>query len=170
MSIFLCIIISCNKDDLVSNLLKNAEIVMAESPDSSLLILQQIKTPEKLSNELYALWCLLYIQAKDKNFETHTSDSLISIAVNYFENENDKHNLMKSYYYTAVTWDDIGDSPRAQDFYLKALDLAIEIQSNDFIGHIYSNLGSIYLFQDMLTTALDYEKKAVEKFTSLKDT
>ena len=120
MSIFLCNIISCNKDYSVSNLLKTAEIVMAKSPDSSLVILQQIKTPEKLSGELYSLWCLLYTQAKDKNFETHTSDSLISIAVNHFENGKDKHNLMKSYYYSAATWDDIGDSPRAQDFYLKA--------------------------------------------------
>ena len=39
------------------------------------------------------------------------------LAVNYFEQGKDKHNLMKSYYYAAVTWDDIGDSPRAQDFF-----------------------------------------------------
>ena len=167
---FLCCAISCNKDNTVSNFLIKAETFMNESPDSSLIILQQIENPTNLSDRQYALWCLLYTQAKDKNFETHTSDSLISIAINYFEQGKDKHNLMKSYYYAAVTWDDIGDSPRAQDFYLKALDLAKETDNNDFIGHIFSNLGSIYLYQDVLTTALGYEKNAVEIFSLLNDT
>ena len=169
ISIFLFCIISCNEDNSVSDLLNRAESLINESPDSSFIILQEIKT-ENLSERQYALWCLLYTQAKDKNFETHTSDSLISIAVNYFERGNDKHNLMKSYYYTAVTWDDIGDSPRAQNFYLRALDLAKEMQDNYFIGRIYANLGSIYLYQDMLTTAFDYEKKAAEVFSLLNDT
>ena len=106
--------------------------------------------------------CLFYTQAKDKNAETHTSDSLINIAVNYFENGKDKRNLMKSYYYAASTWCDIGDSPRAQRFFLKALDMAKEIQDNKLMGLIYSYLGSIYLYQDMITNSLDYEKEAVK--------
>ena len=167
---FLCCAISCNKDNIVSNLLIKAETLMNESSDSSLFFLLQIENPKNLSDGQYALWCLLYTQAKDKNFETHTSDSLISIAVNYFEKGKDKHNLMRSYYYAAVTWDDIGDSPRAQDFYLKASDLAKDMHDNDFIGRIYSNLGSIYLYQDILTTALEYEKKAAEIFSFLNDT
>ena len=67
---------------------------------------------------------------------------------------------MKSYYYSAVTWDDIGDSPRAQEFYLKALNLAKETQNNELKGRIYFNLSSIYLYQDMLTISLDYKKKS----------
>ena len=167
---FFYFVFSCHKHDSELDFIKKAENIMAVSPDSSLIILEKIEAPENLSKGQYALWCLLYTQAKDKNYETHTSDSLIRIAVSYFENEKDKYNLMRSYYYTAVIWDDIGDSPRAQGFYLKALDLAKETGDNEFLGRIFSNLGSIYIFQDMLTTALDYEKKAAEIFSSLNDT
>ena len=164
---------SCKKinvDKSVSALLERAESLMNISPDSSLVILQRIETPEKLPKSQYALWCLLITQANDKNYIAHKSDSLIMIAVTYFEKEDDKHNLMKAYYYTAVFWDDFGDAPRAQNYYLKALSMANDLNNNAFLGRIYFNLGSIYLYQDMLTISLDFEKKALELFSLLDDT
>jgi len=50
---------------------------------------------------------------------------------------------------------------------LKTLDIAKETNDKDFLGRIFTNLGSIYLYQDMLTTALDYEKKGAEIFSLL---
>jgi len=170
ISFFVCGLFSCREDNTASTLLDRADVLISVLPDSSLAILQQVEAPETLSERQYALWCLLFTQAQDKRGVTATSDSLIKVAVSYFEEEEDKYNLMKSYYYTAAVWFDMGDSPRAQTFFLKALDLAKETENNDFLGLIYINLGTIYLYYDILDAALDFEKKAAEKFFLLGDT
>ena len=60
---------------------------MGSRPDSSLILLESIPSPEKLSEEDYATWCLLMTQARDKNYVEHTSDSVIGVAVRYFEKQ-----------------------------------------------------------------------------------
>lgn len=62
-----------------------AESFMDVYPDSAFLLLKNILKPEKLSAEEYATWCLLMTQARDKNYMEHTSDSMINVAVKYFE-------------------------------------------------------------------------------------
>jgi len=170
ISFFVCGLFSCHEDRAASTLLDRADVLINILPDSSLAILQQIEAPEALSERQYALWCLLFTQAQDKRGIIATSDSLIKVAVSYFEDGEDEYNLMRSYYYTAATWLDMGDSPRAQSFYLKALELAKKTEDKYFLGLIYGNLGTIYLYYDILDTALDFEKKAAEKFFLLGDT
>lgn len=168
-----CVIISltsCTEDKAVSAQLETAEKLMEQAPDSSLAILQQIEEPKKLSDKQYALWCLLFTQAQDKNYITHTSDSLIQIAVNYFEKKKDIPHLMKAYYYNAVVYHDLGDSPRAQDFYLKALDAGKESNNYALLGRIYGNLGTLYTYQNLLEPAIDYQRRAVEIFSIVNDT
>ncbi|MDR3140973.1 MAG: hypothetical protein LBU37_04530 [Tannerellaceae bacterium] len=111
--------------------LVRAEEQMDVNPDSAFILLEEIKKKsgdslisKTLSKKQYALWCLLLTQAQDKNRIAQTSDSLIRVAVDYFEKKNDAPHLMKAYYYNAVIYHDMGDSPRAQEYYLKALDAA----------------------------------------------
>ena len=62
---------------------------MGSRPDSSLILLESIPSPEKLSEEDYATWCLLMTQARDKNVE-HMTNSVIGVAVRYFEKQGPK--------------------------------------------------------------------------------
>lgn len=164
-----CFLMSCGEDKEVSSRLSEAERLMNSMPDSSLLILQQIEPSGKLTDRQYALWCLLLTQAHDKNYIEHTSDSLIQIAVSYFEKENDILYIAKAYYYNAAVWHDLNDSSRAQHFYLKALEACKNSNDYALLGLIYSNLGSIYIYQNLLSTALDFEKKAITNFSLVKD-
>ncbi|MDH6304562.1 tetratricopeptide (TPR) repeat protein [Parabacteroides sp. PF5-5] len=165
----LCYIIACNDDKYIDSQLDKAEVLMEQQPDTALAILKRIEAPEKLSDKQYALWCLLYTQAQDKNYVKHESDSLIRIAVKHFENTNDKPRLMKAWYYNAVICYDLGDSPRAQDYYLKALEAGKDSKDHALLGRIYSNLGLIYIYQNLYPTALIFQKKAAEHFLYLKD-
>lgn len=160
---------SCDKRISPISLLEKAEMLMEEHPDSSLVILQEIENTHTLSKKDYALWCLLLTQANEKNYINHSSDSLIKISIDYYMNEDNKEYLMKSYYYTAVIYHDLGDSPHAQEFYLKTLDLARELESNDFLGRAYANLGSIYINLDLYEEAINCERKALKEFTLLND-
>ena len=171
ISVFICYFISCGPEEKqLTHLLYKAEAIMEQSPDSALAILQQIENPESMQESDYALWCLLFTQAHDKNRIAHTSDSLIRRATNYFEKNDDKLRLMKSYYYWGSVWFDLEDSPRTQDLFLKSLDLAKGLNNQAFMGLIYSNLGTVYIYQNLSTQALDFVKKAVECFSITKDT
>ena len=77
---------------------------------------------------------------------------------------------MKAYCYNAVAYHDLGDSPRAQDFYLKALDTGKESEDHALLGRICANLGTLYIYQNMTDDALKYQTEAVTHFTDINDT
>jgi tetratricopeptide (TPR) repeat protein len=156
--------------------LVRAEKQMMTNSHSSLTILKEIEKnigdsqiSEMLSKKQYALWCLLLTQAQDKNNITQTSDSLIQVAVNYFKKKSDKPHLMKAYYYNAVIYHDMGDSPQAQDYYLKALDIAQVLNDHAILGRIYANLGSMYNCQNLTKEAKTCQEKALDHFLIMKD-
>ena len=62
---------------------------MSEHPDSALFLLEQVAALEKMPERDYATWCLLITEARDKNYIEHTSDSLINVAIQYFEKKKD---------------------------------------------------------------------------------
>lgn len=83
--------------------LSRAECLMDEHPDSALLVLQAI-LPEKLhspqSNALYAL----LTQARDKTYHFETSDSLISIAVDYYGENGPWQKAAWSHFYRGAVY------------------------------------------------------------------
>ncbi|MDR1203571.1 MAG: tetratricopeptide repeat protein [Tannerellaceae bacterium] len=156
--------------------LVQAEKQMATNPDRALAILKEFEEKngdsqisETLSKNQYALWCLLLTQAQDKNNIKQTSDSLIQVAVDYFEKKNDKPHLMKAYYYNAVIFHDMGDSPHAQEYYLKALDIGKNAGDHAMLGRIYANMGSMYNYQNLTEDAKSCQEKALEHFLAMKD-
>ena len=71
----------------VNETLYQAENCMEEFPDSALSLLQHISHPEDLKGKAQADYALLYSQACDKNQISITNDSLIRIAVRYYEDK-----------------------------------------------------------------------------------
>lgn len=120
---------ACNYPYQRNAKLLQAEELMETSPDSSLAILQNIESPEKLANKDYAFYCLLLTQALDKNYSIHTSDSLIKKATAYFEQHSDDAALALSYYYMGRVYSDMHDALQAQQYYLKALELGENLNS-----------------------------------------
>ena len=68
--------------------LKTAEQLMETAPDSSLHILQKLKSTNIYGRYNCALYALLMIQALDKTDSIIENDSLIAIATNYFDDNN----------------------------------------------------------------------------------
>ena len=56
---------------------------------SHIKILEEYKDIDDLPVQLRATYNLLLIEARDKNYVVHTSDSLINTVVNYFEHSDD---------------------------------------------------------------------------------
>lgn len=142
---------------------------METASDSSLAILDNITSPEKLSEKEYAAYCLLLTQALDKNYYIHTSDSLIMIATNYYEKYNDLLPLALSYYYTGRVYSDMQDALQAQQYYLKALALGESLNLPELLIRINNSLGTLYSYQDIYEMALPLYKKTVPLLENTND-
>ena len=86
---------------------------MNEHPDPALELLQHQKDSiASFPEETQMYYHLLCIQARDKQYIEHTSDSLINQIVQYYENRDDAEKLMMAYYYQGSTYRDMNDAPR----------------------------------------------------------
>lgn len=160
---------SCLNHHSVHPELQKAKKLMETAPDSALVMLDNIKSPEKLSKKEYATYCLLLTQALDKNYYTHESDSLIKIATAYYESHYDIESLASCYYIMGRVYSDMQKDLQAQQYYLKALELAISTKSVDLLVKINNSLGSLYFFQDIFEMALPLYKKALDILVGSKD-
>jgi tetratricopeptide (TPR) repeat protein len=133
--------------------LLTADSIMWTNPDSGLLLLEQIPSPQDLRGADRALYALLLTQARYKSCVLLRNDSLIRIAVDYYEGSREQELLAKSYFYWGCVHVEQKELPEAIDLYLKALDLMLESNDSIFLAMLYSHLGDCYSEQDLRSTA-----------------
>jgi len=159
-----------SKKGEVTALLRVAEKSIEKEPDKALILLDSIQQMEELSEQQQALWCLLYTSVLDRKQIKHTSDSLIQIAVSYYEKNDLPERKMQAYYYYGIVLQDLNDAIQAQDYYLRAYKLGIELERYVFLGRICANLGTLYTYQDLYSQASYFQQKAVSYFEKNRDT
>ena len=138
------IFFSCHQVSQQHPILEQAEKVMSEHPDSALFLLEQVAAPEKMPERDYATWCLLITEARDKNYIEHTSDSLINVAIQYFEKKKDINRLSEAYYCQGRILSELSASEEALTAYLKAKELVRETSDRDLEARINNHLGTLY--------------------------
>lgn len=154
--------LSCNENQLAGARLEEAECVMKTAPDSAYAILIHADSSLTFSRSQRAEWNLLTTQAMDKSYKEHTTDSLIREATSYYEQQKNPDRLMLSYYYMGRVYQELGDTPRAQEFYLKALNIRPEKTDHNLLGLINSHLGNLYTRQRVYDEALIYLQQALQ--------
>lgn len=162
-------LISCNRSEQVNALFQNAEKIMAQHPDSALSLLLGVEDVNDLSERDRAIYYLLLTEAEDKTYANPSSDSLIAISTEYFDQTKDYNKRAKAWYYRGRINQDLGDAPRAQDYYLNALQNEDKISDHALLGRLYNSLGMLYTSQDVYEMAISYQKKAFDSFNLLND-
>lgn len=110
-----------------------AEECIIEHPDSALAYLSSLEKEIKGEpKETQMYYYLLTIKAKDKLYIYHTSDSLIKVITQFYEDYGNNDKLMEAYYYMGSVYRDMNDAPRA----LKAFQDAIDV-GKDSSGMIF---------------------------------
>lgn len=150
--------------------LLQVEKQIEQSPDSALLWLEQNVPPKDSSKANFALYYLLLTSAKDKTYAVHTSDSLIAIAAHYFEAEEDQKRSAAAWYYMGRINHELEKAPKAQGYYLKALNIALEIKNFRLAGKICNNLGNLYTLQLALDAAIQVLRRAAKYHIMSDDT
>ena len=148
---------------------RKIENLMPQHPDSALMLLEQIENKENLSRKDKAHYYLLLTEAEDKTYVTHTTDSLISIAADYYKKTDDLGRKAKAWYYKGRINQDLGHPLKAQEYYLKALRDEEKIEDHALLGRIHNHIGMLYAYQKVYEKALPFQKKAVENFHLLSD-
>lgn len=166
--IFLFFLPACQKTSSLFPVLQKAEACMESHPDSALSLLEAIPFPEKLPKEEYATWCLLVTQARDKNYVEHTSDSVINIAVQYFEKQSSSKRKAQSYYCQGRVLSSLEAKEEALQAYLKAKDLVRETTDDELRARINNHLGNLYWQSREDKKSLDCFKEAYLVYQQMK--
>lgn len=135
-----------NSDDL---LLDRANSLMQHYPDSALSLLETLSFPQNPPSPQSARYALLLTQAHDKNYVTHTDDSLIRIAVHYYDSvDGDVGLRAKAHYYWGRVQQDRKEIPSCVHEYLMAISLAEKAEEKNISYLAYANLGFVFYMAD----------------------
>ncbi len=155
------LLFSCTSKD-VSEIFDRVENYMETCPDSALLLLNQIPQSEKLQGKECADYALLLTQARDKNYlDSLQSDSLIKLAVDYYQDSDDKVRGGKALFYYGKVIALQGDNEKAMQAYLDAQERLEGTKEYKLQAWIQEYVGRINDDQERYDMALDNYQKSI---------
>lgn len=167
----LLLVVGCQRHYDYPLVLQEADSLCVAQPDSAVALLQSISADMQQAPEYVQMrYNLLTIKANDKSYITHTSDSLILLLVDYYEHGGDPAYLGETYYYAGRTYSDLGDAPRALDYYQKALDAMPGNENLKVKSKVYAQMGELFGYQDLYKNALWAYQQAYRCNIILNDT
>ena len=152
---------ACQHRTPITSVFAEAESLMYTHPDSALKLLQAIPNPEQLTGREQADYALLLTQAKSRNQIYATSDSLIRIAVDYYQNSDEMEQKAKSLLYLG---DVMMDMERYADATLplkQAEEILDKVEDPRIKTLTYNSLGYLNRKASNYDLSLSYYKKAL---------
>ncbi|MCC8117966.1 MAG: hypothetical protein LIP09_04340 [Bacteroidales bacterium] len=121
-----------------------ADAVMEERPDSALAILNAIDPAALASPEENARYALLLTQAMSKNYYPISNDSLINIALNYYQEKDNLLEKAKTLFYVGEIAFYLGDNKRAIQFALMSNQIAKNLKNYLWMARAKELMGDIF--------------------------
>lgn len=166
----LLILVACHADKPYPVALQQAEHCLLQHPDSALIYLSTLdSTIQQEPEETQMYYALLKTKAMDKKFIKHSSDSLMTKVVRFYESYGDKNKLIEAYYYLGSVYRDMRDAPRAVAAFHKAAEVGENSHRYDVLGRIYEQMGTLFAFQSLYEDALKIHKKSYKYYQNEKD-
>ena len=159
--LLLCLCLVACRQAPYPALLLQADSLLRGRPDSAMALLRQaapLMPQQPEATRMY--YRLLCVKAADKAYVPHTSDSLISPVIAYYEEHWDKRHLPEASYYGGRVYRDLGDAPQAVDSLQRALDILPQGEGDMLKSKIYSQMAMLFLYQHLYDEALVILRKA----------
>lgn len=124
----ICCFSSCsvNKEHEV---LDCAESLMESLPDSALILLEGVDKADLGSKKLQARYAILMSMALDKNHVDRTDFEVLQPAIEYYLENGDANEKLRTYYYQGRIYQNRGERDSALSSFTKAVDISSD--SND---------------------------------------
>lgn len=142
---------------------------MFSDPQISLSVLESINYSQIKGNDDRALYALLLTQARDKCYRFETDDSLISTAVDYYENKilKNNDNLMLSHMYKGII--NLYSKNYSEALFESAVALSLTSDDDYFYrGKIHELMADLYSRSYNMTTAV-YHRSLAQYFYNKTD-
>lgn len=144
--------------------LENADKVMEEYPDSALSLLNTIDASTLKGKKEKAYYALLITQARVKNHIIVTNDSLINIAADYFENNGNDFNKMRSQFYKSQVNFYGGDRNVSIKEALKASKIAQKLDDHYWMAKTYELIADNYRLSYNIEKNHEFLLKTIEEY------
>lgn len=164
LAVMSCLVVGCNRPSPERIKMDRADALMETRPDSSLVIMQSIDSKSLHGDEDKALYALLLTRVQDKNYITVTDDSLISIAVKYFDSHDDLYRRMLSHYYYGTVKMNAGEFSEGVTAMHESLEMATELDDKFWMGMSCRSISDIYLETYSREEELAYAKNEYRYF------
>ena len=154
---------SCGNRSTVSSL-RSAESLISSRPDSALILLRSIDPSDLRSRKSEAKYALLMSAALDKNYIDIASDSLVRVALDYYENtRNDKYRML-AWYYEGIVLKNGQEYASAIVALEKSLWFSLRVEDPLYSGLIHRNMASLFSLTNNNEEAIRHMKEAVHYF------
>ncbi|MFR8763725.1 MAG: tetratricopeptide repeat protein [Bacteroides uniformis] len=171
IAILTALLTACTETTGYNTTLVQADSLMNLHPDSALNMLESISTDSLKTKADRAYHALLLTQARDKNYIVQTDDSLIQVAVCYYDTHENAPLQARAYYCWGSLYRDRNDYSQAIDKYTIALShINGRSENAELKASLYSNLGYLYYTQGLSTEADSIYQRAELLAKSQKDT
>ena len=151
------------------HLLTVADSLCEMQPDSATVLLAKLhRSMEDAPEDIKMYYRLLTVKAADKTYDKHLSDVRIKPVVDYYEHGGDPKLLPEAEYYAGRVYADIQDAPRALDYFQRALNAMGNRRA--LADKIYSQMGYLYMYQNMMDDALTMFRQAYKISSGRRDT
>lgn len=154
---------SCRDGGRTESLLRTADSLMEEHPDSALTILRRDSLEICRSGKDYRLWyALSRTEADDKCYILHVSDSTIRAAANYYNNHGSDFQRVRANYLLGRVYCDMHLYGHALTSFNKAITVESENDStiNRYKARSATWAGYVYEVKGLHKDALRYNKLA----------
>ncbi len=158
----LLLFVGCNNLSTQREEIAKAEILLDNSPDSTLLILDNIRSRNGLTDDIKASSTLLTAKAKLRKGESFLTVEDFDEALNYFEEKGDSVALLDIYQLAAIKMRWIGYQDSASIYLDKAINIASET-TNPTKSELYIELSNLYAMPSLkkdYAKALSYAQEA----------
>lgn len=164
-----CLLLSSCIYSETSKKLDLVESQFQTKPDSCLAVISSINLNSLRTRKEKARYALLKSAVLDKNYIDVYSDSLITIATDYYSIRNDPPRRMMANYYLGLIQNRLGEYPAAIITLEKAEKDALDLDDHFYAGLIFRTKGDIFSKTNNNIMAIDCHKKAVYHFSFLDD-
>lgn len=170
IAILTALLTACTETTGYNTTLVQADSLMNLHPDSALNMLESISTDSLKTKADRAYHALLLTQARDKNYIVQTDDSLIQVAVRYYDTHENAPLQARAYYCWGSLYRDRNDYSQAIDKYTALSHINGRSENAELKASLYSNLGYLYYTQGLSTEADSIYQRAELLAKSQKDT
>lgn len=167
--VLLWVIIQGCERQVADERLRCIDVLTSDNPQQTIVMLDSVDRGS-LNEYNRHYYDLLTIKAIDKAFIQHTSDSLYLTVLDYFERHKNAPIYPEVLYYGGRVYSDMGDYPRALEFFQKTLS---EIGGNDDKSELrlnaMSQTGRLLNIMRLYDESLPYLKECVEVDSKIGD-